>query len=299
MTRIAWLLNLDADDELRDPRSYTRSRPTAKRMREYLKRASALAGPGDVIVDDGVVPETPGDVFLGQAWCPTPRALAVLHKAGAVPPAAPSLEVLRRTNNRRFAADLGQHLDGACFVTNIEDLGTCLARRASESTHSIWVIKTAFGFAGRGLKRLHLPVREAASRRWLVAALAAGDGVQVEPWVERTADFGLHGWIDPSGGVRLGQPTVQTCDARGQWLESRPATRPDLDSEERHELSATAERAADALRAAGYFGPFGIDAYRWRDARGRDRFNPCSEINARYSMGWPVGMRGFRPPIVR
>jgi hypothetical protein len=41
---------------------------------------------------------------------------------------------------------------------------------------------------------------------------------------------------------------------------------------------------AEVLRDAGYFGPFGIDAYRWRDGA-TQYFNPRSEINARYSMG--------------
>jgi hypothetical protein len=219
----------------------------------------------------------------------------VLGRAGATLPPAPSLAVLRRVNNRRFAAELGQHLDGARFVTRIEELEAHLETLAAGAPHSTWVVKSAFGFAGRGMKRLRLPLREASSHRWWIAALAAGDGVQVEPWVDRKGDFGLHGWIDPGGALRLGQATLQSCNARGQWCGSRLATQVDLEQSERDELTATAGRAADALHAAGYFGPFGVDAYRWCDRRGRRQFNPCSEINARYSMGWPVGMQGFQP----
>ena len=50
------------------------------------------------------------------------------------------------------------------------------------------------------------------------------------------------------------------------------------------------ERVAGALHAAGYFGPFGIDAYRYADAHGRTRWNPCGELNARYTMGYALGM---------
>ena len=46
----------------------------------------------------------------------------------------------------------------------------------------------------------------------------------------------------------------------------------------------------EALAGAGYFGPFGIDAYRYRDRAGALRLQPRSEINARYSMGFAVGL---------
>jgi hypothetical protein len=54
---------------------------------------------------------------------------------------------------------------------------------------------------------------------------------------------------------------------------------------------------AQALLEAGYFGPFGIDAFRWVDRAGVERFNPRCEINARYSMGWAVGMGSRRPDL--
>ena len=42
---------------------------------------------------------------------------------------------------------------------------------------------------------------------------------------------------------------------------------------------------AEALRSVGYFGPFGVDAYRWTGG-----FVACCDVNARYTMGWSVGM---------
>jgi hypothetical protein len=47
---------------------------------------------------------------------------------------------------------------------------------------------------------------------------------------------------------------------------------------------------AEALARAGYFGPFGIDAYLWRRAPGALELNPQSELNARYTMGFCIGM---------
>ena len=62
----------------------------------------------------------------------------------------------------------------------------------------------------------------------------------------------------------------------------------DLDAAERGALLASAERSAEALRAVAYFGPFGIDAYRY-ELDGRARFCALSEVNARYTMGFAVG----------
>jgi hypothetical protein len=45
---------------------------------------------------------------------------------------------------------------------------------------------------------------------------------------------------------------------------------------------------SESLHAAGYFGPFGIDAYRYRSGR-EHGFCSLSEINARFSMGFVVG----------
>jgi hypothetical protein len=64
----------------------------------------------------------------------------------------------------------------------------------------------------------------------------------------------------------------------------------ELHEDELAALNETFERAAEALRGAGYFGPFGIDAFRYLDAQNVERFHPLGEINARYSMGWLIGM---------
>ena len=49
--------------------------------------------------------------------------------------------------------------------------------------------------------------------------------------------------------------------------------------------------SAQALSAAGYFGPFGIDGFRYRDAQGRGgRLQSMGELNARFSMAWALGM---------
>ena len=61
-----------------------------------------------------------------------------------------------------------------------------------------------------------------------------------------------------------------------------------------HDRNATYPFASiAALREAGYFGPFGIDAFRWLDVNGARRWNPRGEINARYSMGFSIGFEAI------
>ena len=47
----------------------------------------------------------------------------------------------------------------------------------------------------------------------------------------------------------------------------------------------TWESIAEALRQAGYLGPFGIDAWHWRRPDGTVVFHPLGEINARMTFG--------------
>jgi hypothetical protein len=58
--------------------------------------------------------------------------------------------------------------------------------------------------------------------------------------------------------------------------------------EDDERLAETMEHVGVALAHAGYFGPFGIDAYRHRALDGSHAtiLNPLSEINARFTMDW-------------
>jgi hypothetical protein len=201
------------------------------------------------------------------------------------------MAVLRRVNHRRFAADLGQTLPGARYVTNIDELASVVA---SESPTGQWLCKRPLSFAGRGRRKLARGALEPAAESWARASFRGGEGLQVEPWVDITSDVALHGFIDRAGNVTLGTATSQICDAQGAWRGSRAGT--DLDAAEQHELRDSASLVGRALAQAGYFGPFGVDAFRWRENK-QIRFNARSEINARYSMGWAIGMGEARPDL--
>ena len=117
-TRVAWLLNLDADSELADPHRYQQpSAAVAARVRELVPRMTMLLAADDIIIDGHVSESLPV-----LAFCPTPSALARLARLGLRPLLAPPVEVLQRVNDRAFSAELGQTMPEARFVRSLAEL---------------------------------------------------------------------------------------------------------------------------------------------------------------------------------
>jgi hypothetical protein len=288
----AWFLNFDADDELARPAGYTPSRAVLSRFGALRDRARALVGPGDVVLEEGQSVKLVHE-YIGISWCPTPRALRALQRAGASISPEPALEILRAVNHRRFSADLGQTLPGARYAFTKGEVDEALS---APSPSGMWLLKRPFGFAGRGRLRLDpASARERAlASPWIEASLRSAEGIQIEPFVDRLGDFALHGYVRRSGEVVIGSPTKQACDDAGAWIATERADPADLSVEERRALFEEAGLAGRALHGAGYFGPFGVDAFRYA-IEGARRFNPRCEINARFSMGWAIGMGETRP----
>lgn len=286
-----WLLNLDAEEELSRGSSTTPARGELTRMRAMSDcLRGSLVPPGDLAVGDPEV--TSG--CAGVAWCPTPSALARLSRLGARLPACPDFAVLRAVNHRRWSAARGLALPGARWVESAAAFARVLEGPWPEQG---WLLKRAYTFAGRG--HLHLRTRsEAEDPRmvgWIRRALSQG-GMLAEPRVTRVVDFARHGWIARDGALTEGVLTRAEVDGRGQWVASVLCEEDRLARNEIDAFTEVYHDTAGGLRAAGYFGPFGVDGYVWDD-EGARRLQPRSDVNARYSMGWAVGMRGSRPDL--
>jgi len=286
-TRRAWVLNLDADLELGAAGRYDPPKRVRLAMKSHIATlARSLLGPGDVLVDEDSPPLCARGL-PGRAFCPTPRALAILRRAGAEPEAYPLAAVLRCVNSRAFAASLGPTLPGGAFVT---DAGIARAMLAEEPpVGSAWRIKHAFGMAGRNQRVVAAASAEAQDLAFVKSGLARG-GVQIEPNVVLEEEYGIHGVLAEDGSLRAGRLVRQRCDPRGAWLATE-ALAPAAAA-----LAGTGERMMEELHfvgrglaAAGYFGPFGVDGFAYRDRTGALRLQPRSEINARYSMGFAAG----------
>lgn len=300
-TRRAWVLNLDADLELGAGDGYQPTRAVRAAMALHARvLAASLLDPGDVVVDDesaaGVARGLPG-----RAFCPTPRAIRTLVRAGAIPEPYPDVAILRRVNSRAFASALGSTLPDAAFVTDAAEAWDRLA--APPPVGDGWRVKHAFGMAGRNQRRIDGAHRTAADEAFVRSGLARG-GVQIEPNVAVEEEYAQHGLVAADGSVRLGVAVRQRCDARGAWVASDPAVwdhAGGADSPVRDlvapGLPSEARRVAAALHREGYTGPFGVDAYTYRDRSGTLCLQPRSEINARYTMGFAAGWP--RPGPVR
>lgn len=278
----AWVLNLDADYELAAGPSYApRSSVLAATRAHAARLAETLLEPGDVVVDEAT---TTGAAVgrVGRAFSPTPRALALLRRAGAEPAPHPPVAVLRAVASRALSAELGQTLPGARFLRSVDEVACVLAE--APPIGEGWRLKRAFGMAGRDHRLVRAGAATDADLAFARAAIAE-DGVQVEPNVRILRELSMHGYISPGGDLRLGALVEVTCERRGAFASAARVVAPPADL--RDPLEGEARRAAALLHRVGYFGPFGLDAFVW--SAPEPTLRTRSEVNARYTMAWGVG----------
>jgi hypothetical protein len=275
--RFGWVLNLDAELELARPGYSPRARVSGQ-LEQYGARSRELLGPGDVLIEPGS-PSASG--LIGRAWCPTPMAVARLLAAGARPEPHPPAVVLHRVNHRRFAFELGGGLSGQLYLQERSELETVL-----HHTERPLLLKRPLAFAGRGQMRVYARIDD-KQWSWIDASFRS-DGLIVEPLVVPTLELSLHGFLWQNGRFEMGRICVQEVSERGVFRAVRLAEPFVLEAPEERALIAEGGRVATALGTAGYFGPFGIDAYRY-EVQGCSGFCALSEINARYTMGFVTG----------
>jgi hypothetical protein len=257
--------------------------------------------------------EGPGAAALRERWgIPPPGpggepAGAPLHEAvWRLPVARP--EVVARVAHRGFCLELarerGWALPGARLVSGPGEIeaGVTAGGRSDQGASGAWVVKAPFSAAGR--ERLvgvgPEALRDPAVRRRLDGLFARHGSLLLEPWVERTADFGAAGFVTAEA-TRLVTVHRQEVGRDGAFRRIRlggaPGGAPSgLSPGERHLLETAFHAAARALDAAGYAGPFGIDAFRWRRAGGGESFHPLCEINPRLTFGLVARALAERAP---
>jgi hypothetical protein len=189
--------------------------------------------------------------------------------------------VLRRVNHRLFAHELGGGLPEQAYVRARAEL---LAEIGQYTRH--WLLKRPLSFAGRGQMRVLGPLTE-KQWTWVDASLER-DGLLLEPLVEPLCEVSLHGFVWRDGTSELGRICAQAVSERGAFRGVRLAEPGELSELEAAAFYERATATARALVAASYFGPFGIDGYRYR-LDGDVRFCALGEINARYTLGFVTG----------
>ena len=292
----AWVLNLDAEHELEAARSYAPTLHLKQLVaRERQRLIGQLVGPHDVLVTEELLQGGRDAARLarglpGFAWSPTPTALALLKRAGAIPIAAPPLEVLRSVNARGFAASVRAPLAGSSFAKHtVDSIDAALTQLAKPATDG-WLVRRTFGAAGRGRRRLRAGLPTTDERAWLAASLRRGTLV-IEPWVSVTVEYTRSAFVRPDGAITISPPCFQATTEHGAWTRTERAELGGVSREDDVRLEEAVALAGAALARAGYFGPFGIDAYRHKLPGGvASVLNPLSEINARFTMDWATAM---------
>jgi hypothetical protein len=236
----------------------------------------------------------PADEVL--AWCETPSALE--HRRGPRRPATidwdaplhdlvwrlptPSPAVVAAVHHRAFhlqvAESVGCALPGARMVESLPELDRIL-REAPPA----WVVKAPLSASGRSryIERNGPALTDQKSRRTVERLFDHGP-LLFEPWMDRTEDFGVSALLGPE--LRIVGIHGQKVDRKGQFAGID--LHPDLSPQDRGRLLETTAAVAEKLRDAGYVGPFGIDAWRYRTGTAAGTvLHPLGEINARMTFG--------------
>lgn len=233
--------------------------------------------------DAGAPGQAPSERLAGDTGA-RPLHLALWDSA------CPDPAAVVAANHRGLALDLGLELaialPGARMVRSLDELrgalleGTVLRAGAGE-----WVLKAAHATAGRWRHRgrgadLGTPTAARGLERFFERH---GEGA-LEPWLDRTEDFGAVALVGSSGTRLLGFHR-QIVDRVGRFLGVVIDPVAERDRRLRDAWPRVIEAAGARLADLGYRGAFSVDAWTYRDTRGRERFHALGEINARMSFG--------------
>jgi len=325
MTSRRIVANLLCEDEFAGAFSgrSRRSTPSQSALATASSRGALLrvfAREGDRLWTPAAVDEAPGVILesgplrdlpaAGEilAWCETPEVASLRHDSRDPLPdlsgplhevvwrlPVPSPTVVAAVHHRAFylhvAEDLGVTLPGARMVESLPELERILGARDAPGA---WVVKAPLSAAGRH-RHLGSSLDDPKARRTVERLFARHGPLLFEPWMDRVADFGVSALLTASG-LRVVGVHGQRVDAKGQFLGID--LEPVLSPADRERLVSTTEAVAAELRRAGYLGPFGIDAWSYRNADGSIALHPLGEINARMTFGlvaWTLAERRLPP----
>jgi hypothetical protein len=197
----------------------------------------------------------------------------------------PPIDVVRAVNSKQFSFENSPSLPQSRLVWNEKEAleWTC-------QTPGPLVLKTCFGFSGKGHLLIPVEMKNDATRICLFLKQQQIGGLPLiaEPWVERLLDFSTQWEISKQREINYVGATLCRNDKRGSYLAT------EVGDEQRlfganlpylFEHQSCARPLLVKMADLGYFGNVGIDAfiYRWED---KVMLQPIVEVNARKTMGW-------------
>jgi hypothetical protein len=280
---LATLLRVFADD---DDLLWTPVPVDPDRMPEVegLPRPRLVSGPLKALPRAEIVlawGETEAVARLRSDWraAPDPR----------FPPADPT--VAARVNHREFrlteGAGIEAPLPGTKMLTCVPELEYYLTQL--DPPPAKWVLKAPWSSAGRLRYVGSGPAVEQTARRHVIDLFYRFNELLFEPWVPRTADFGVSGSVEEAT-LRHHRLSVERY---GQFAGL--VFRRDGFPEATFAVEG-AKAVRELLKEHRYRGPFGTDAFLYTDADGRTATRAVSEINARLTFGHVAHALGERLP---
>ena len=179
-------------------------------------------------------------------------------------------EKLRELASKVFAFTHSPHLPGAKLLHQMEEAEEWLRTGPYPK-----VLKTCYGFAGRGRYILESEEFFAKVKGKVAEIFKQGQLLIGEPWVKRERDFSTQ-WMIDGQPIYLGSTLLENTDS-GMYQKT-------IMEKEIPFLKKHLEYAMVPLKLisdAGYIGNVGIDAMVYEG-----KLHPIVEINLRKTMGW-------------
>jgi len=209
----------------------------------------------------------------------------------------PSVEIVKTWNDRVTSVSWEAQDDSSrwtpAIIASMAEFESLMASDA----HQKWIIKARFGMSGRERIMGSGSEMTETQRRWLEKRLQAQGSVIWEPELEIIEEVGIQFEVEASGQVRFLAAWPLINAPTGAYSGSRMGLTPDETTRWRSVID-TVHTVASKAGAEGYFGPFGMDAIRYRTEDGV-RVRPVMDINARWTMGriaWEWGQRTRSSP---
>lgn len=233
-----------------------------------------------------------GDRLVPWGW--TKKSAEFAEHRGISQDSFPNIDAVRKANSRSFNSQfdivIGQTSAQAfgkafgCLCHSMNDVLQTI-RQLRAAGFDRWVAKPQISHAGRNRLLVTGETLNSQQDGWLQKRLE--DGVYMEPWAELLTEYSVQfdvPRLDATNCAPLFLGMTQLLNDHvgryaGNLLLSQIGNS-ELDCMVRH-----GQLVCEAAQAAGYFGPIGIDGFRFIDQQGNVGFRVCNDINARYTMG--------------